>query len=615
MEERIGKFWHKIASHIAQGSYQKKAVYLKDIHHKLQIIFCALGGQRGLFLKIAPLHRHFSKRSFWQRISGEYEKISLAYKDDEAFYLPQQISTFNCKRLNYKLYIWLCATCAVARDNNDTWIKSNQDTTKKVLKKFVGLNATYKELCQAYINERSGLNYINKDEIEQEAAIIKALLVPGSVKNLPIAQTAPAPVILWHHPNPPEDYKESKNKNNQQPKGKTNTKHQKTKKQNNKKYQAKREKFKENKAGIILTRFENIFSHSEYSNNTLKNNEENADNNLNNPDDLDSLSVAEDRGKSGSVKFDLDLPSQAADDAIIKTGELLPEYDYKTKQMQEDYCVVTELCAIKAPPISLPQDLKTLSKKLKAQFQLLAPKREIYKNQTTGDDIDIDSFVDFYSKRRAVKHEQEPKLYTKTLPARRELSCLLLADLSLSTDSSISPTKRVIDVVKNSLYLFAESLTAIEDNFAIYGFSSKNRMMVRFHTIKTFKEKYNDKIRGRINKIKPGFYTRMGAAIRKSTKLLKKTPTEQKLLLILTDGKPNDLDRYDSRYGVEDTRVAIIEAKKEGFIVFCVTIDEAASDYLPYIFGSSNYTLIRSVSHLPLALPMLYAKLKNKQFV
>ena len=159
------------------------------------------------------------------------------------------------------------------------------------------------------------------------------------------------------------------------------------------------------------------------------------------------------------------------------------------------------------------------------------------------------------------------------------------------------------------MFLFSEALAATGDRFALYGFSSLKRENIRYHILKEFEGKYNAEVRGRIAAIKPGFYTRMGAAIRHSAQLLTRQPATQRLLLILTDGKPNDLDQYEGRYGVEDTRVAIHEARQIGLRPFCVTIDEKGSNYLPHLFGVNGYVVIRKPSELPRELPMLYAQL------
>jgi len=101
----------------------------------------------------------------------------------------------------------------------------------------------------------------------------------------------------------------------------------------------------------------------------------------------------------------------------------------------------------------------------------------------------------------------------------------------------------------------------------------------------------------------------MGAAIRQATELLGACKQRRKLLLLVTDGKPNDLDLYEGRYGVEDTRQAVMEARKQGLLPFCITIDREAGDYLPYMFGANGYTLIKEPQQLPFRLPQLYKQL------
>jgi nitric oxide reductase NorD protein len=165
--------------------------------------------------------------------------------------------------------------------------------------------------------------------------------------------------------------------------------------------------------------------------------------------------------------------------------------------------------------------------------------------------------------------------------------------------------------IRDTLHLFADALETAGDRFALYGFSSRHRDHIRFHVLKGFEEKFGSTIRGRIDKLKPGYYTRMGAAIRQSSQLLSRQGGNQKLLLILTDGKPNDLDQYEGRYGVEDTRMAVIEARKMGLRPFCVTIDREGRDYLPHIFGANGYVVIHKPTELPAQLPLLYAQLTH----
>ena len=182
----------------------------------------------------------------------------------------------------------------------------------------------------------------------------------------------------------------------------------------------------------------------------------------------------------------------------------------------------------------------------------------------------------------------------------------------MSTDAPISDSHRIVDVIRDSLLLFSEALTATGDRFGIYGFSSLRRQNIRFHLLKDFNGKYDAAARARILAIKPGFYTRMGAAIRQSASILAEQPASRRLLLIITDGKPNDLDIYDSRYGIEDTRMAVHEARRLGLTPFCVTIDSEAGAYLPYLFGPAGFCVIRKPEELPSRLPLLYVQLTRQ---
>ena len=325
--------------------------------------------------------------------------------------------------------------------------------------------------------------------------------------------------------------------------------------------------------------------------------------------DLDQLSLTRDGQTAKSrVKFDLDLPSAAEDDTPIGPGIALPEWDYRKSLMLEKHCLLQPMIAHDAEPAALPQELAATAKKLRGQFAALAPQRRWLKGQPDGPELDVDACVRNLADR-ASGHTPETGGYLAQARCERDLACLLLADLSMSTDAPISDSHRIIDVIRDSLLLFSEALTATGDRFGIYGFSSLRRQSIRFHLLKDFGKRYDAAARGRILAIKPGYYTRMGAAIRQSASILAEQPANRRLLLIITDGKPNDLDLYDSRYGIEDTRLAVHEARAMGLTPFCVTIDREAGAYLPYLFGPAGFCVIRKPEELSRRLPLLYVQL------
>lgn len=263
-----------------------------------------------------------------------------------------------------------------------------------------------------------------------------------------------------------------------------------------------------------------------------------------------------------------------------------------------------------AKPCELPLALRATARRLRNQFQALTTQRTRLRGQVSGSDLD--ACMRYAAEKSSGVPLAEPGLYIDSRNQQRDLACLLLADLSLSTDAWINNSARVIDVIRDSLYLFGEALAATGDRLALYGFSSVRRDKVRYHLLKGFDERYNNEIRGRLAAMKPGFYTRMGAAIRHLAAILSKQKSSRRLLLIITDGKPNDLDKYEGRYGIEDTRVAITEARRLGLTPFCVTIDQKAGDYLPHLFGASGFVVVRDAAMLPQVLPRLYVQLTGQ---
>ena len=164
---------------------------------------------------------------------------------------------------------------------------------------------------------------------------------------------------------------------------------------------------------------------------------------------------------------------------------------------------------------------------------------------------------------------------------------MLLIDVSASTDSWVGGSLRIIDVEKEALIVLLEALDALGDRHAILSFSGHGPDEVRLLTIKSFQEPASEEVRRRIAALDADRYTRAGAAIRHATALLAAQAAQRRLLLLLSDGKPNDVDEYEGHYGIEDTRQAVAEARLQGLVPFCLTVDRDAPAYLPSIFGGA----------------------------
>ena len=619
MEEWVGAFWDRWITQTARRDHPAAAVELKDIEKTLGVLFRALGGDPGLRVATAADSVHGARRRWLQRIAGTNERVAHAALDHETLRLPPRIAVLPTPTLNRDLYLWLAAQAASAGPALDAssniyaseWIVRSQFATWVTLQRYPGLASRYRQLVEAVLAERIPPEQLPEDEAAQERAVRSALHDPGSVAALPPLTRAKAkavqPVPLWLYPAPPAA--QTTRKPSAQP-AEAGEQAQEQQAQN-KRYQAERTETPENEAPLILLfRAESIFSWAEY----LKVNRAFDDDP--NPDagraaeSLDKLTLTDsDQRVASKVRFDLDLPAAAEDDIVLGPGIPLPEWDWKAHQLKADFCRLQTMVAREAEPQPLPDRLRRHARKLKNQFAALAPVRRWQKAQPEGSELDIDACVRIAADRMAGWHFSGAGAYLNHRPTERDLACLVLADLSLSTDAHANNEQKVIDVIRDSLMLFGEALNATGDQFAFYGFSSLKRSFVRFHEIKRFDRPLDAVARGRIAALKPGYYTRMGAAVRRATQLLDNQPANRRLLLILSDGKPHDIDRYEGRYGIEDTRKALIEAREGGIKPFCVTIDREGANYLPHLFGPAGYTVVRRPEDLPDRLPQLYSQL------
>ena len=242
-----------------------------------------------------------------------------------------------------------------------------------------------------------------------------------------------------------------------------------------------------------------------------------------------------------------------------------------------------------------------LVRRLRDRFERLRARRARLNQQRDGDELDLAACVRAMVDQRT-GHAPDDRLYLAVRPARRGLAICLLIDISGSTDEWIDNRQRVIDVEKVALLLASEALDALGDAYAILTFSGKGRTNVRMRTIKSFEESNGAVIRRRMAALQPEGYTRAGPAIRHAAALLERQPAAHRLLLLISDGKPNDVDGYEGLYGVEDTRQAINEARSRGVYPFCLTIDRHGQEYLSRIFGEAGHAVLRNPSQLPVAL-------------
>ncbi len=610
MEEQVGVLWHRLITRVGTRRYPAAAVSLESMARTLGICFRAFGGDPGLTVRSADATAHGARRSLLARIAGVDDRVALAWRDERALLLPPVIDAFPDPGLNRDLYLWLAALAVGGAEPGDDWLTGNQRLTRLALERFPGLAGRYRRLVAAHCAERPPAQGLPPAEAEAEHLIRQALTEPGTVAALPATRHPPRPVPLWLHPDPPLPLGEAVSAGSDAEQDPSEDA-EPSADLGRRRRQGERVELPEQGRGLVTIRMENILTFGEQIQIDRGTDEEDdLERAAKAADDMDRIAAARDRRSSGArLRFDLDLPAAAEDDLILADGERLPEWDWKAQRLLPDHCRILELLAADAPPRALPAHLQRSARRLRAQFQQLAPARTWLRRRPDGDDLDLDAYLRFAADRHAGGAGDPARLYREQRSGARDLACLLLADLSLSTDTWIDDQGRVIDAIRDSLFLFGESLAATGDRFAMLGFSSRRRDPVRVHRLKGFDEGYGPLVRGRIAAIRPGYYTRLGAGIRHAAGRLSGEGASRRLLLILTDGKPNDLDRYEGRWGIEDTRHAVQEVRRQGLEPFCVTIDPQGNDYLPHLFGNAGYVVIRRAAELPARLPLLYARL------
>jgi len=309
----------------------------------------------------------------------------------------------------------------------------------------------------------------------------------------------------------------------------------------------------------------------------------------------------------------LDQKSQAEDE---ESKGLPPrhyhEWDYNAQHYRPDWVSVYEGLHPKgsaADVDSLLEKHSALAKRLKRILDLIKPQEKVrIRYQEEGSELDLDvairSLIDYKA-----GSQPDPRINMSHRTDGRNIAVSLVLDLSQSlNEKATGSDQTILELSQEAVSLLAWSIEQLGDPLAISGFHSNTRHDVRYYHLKGFSEPWNDEVKSRIAAMEAGYSTRMGAAMRHAGHYLKSQKADKKLMLILTDGEPADIDVDDEQLLIQDTKQAVKELDRDGIFSYCITLDPKADEYVSDIFGGS-YSVIDHVEKLPQKLPELFISL------
>jgi hypothetical protein len=289
------------------------------------------------------------------------------------------------------------------------------------------------------------------------------------------------------------------------------------------------------------------------------------------------------------------------------------EWDYRVQLYRPNWVTLFERRAKKGDP-ELYDRILEANKPIAHRIKQIVDKLQSVGLQRIrriedGDELDLNACVEAITALR-MGQEPDPRITMKNVIKTREVSVVILLDLSESTNELIpGEDKTILEVTQEAAILVSHAINGIGDRFAVHGFSSDGRHDVQYTRFKQFDEPFNADVHARLAGMTGGLSTRMGAAMRHAGHYLEQQSSKQKLLLVITDGEPADIDETDSQYLKQDAKKAVEELQSKGVYSYCLTIDQFADKYVQNIFGQNRYAIVDNVLKLPEKLPTLFANL------
>lgn len=289
------------------------------------------------------------------------------------------------------------------------------------------------------------------------------------------------------------------------------------------------------------------------------------------------------------------------------------EWDFSKRIYKENFCKVYPKSQQKTDPNYYKKTIAKNASTLLGLRKMLTNvnnRMQQQKRQTQGDEFDIDAITDLYIDVHSKRTPSE-NIYISNRKKEKDLSILILLDISLSSDG-YAAGNRVIDVEKEVSILFGEILNEFNIDFSIDSFYSKTRNFSTYLTVKDFDENWNI-AKHKIGAMEPNGYTRIGAALRHAGARLDKRNTKNKWVILISDGKPNDYDKYEGKYGINDVKQALRELNNRNINSYALAIEAQAKYYLPQMFGQNHYQIITTPVELLRSLVQLYEKIKHQK--
>ena len=618
-EETVGNLWHDMASGMGAATrYLDAAVTLSDVRTSLNVLFRGIGGTAGVELSEAPAQLVQHRRSLRRKVATERDKIHVASFDGDRLRLPPSMDCFADPALNKAAYFWLTAMAACAEldtlPNGDidpiafdiAQIGANASATGRVLQRCPGLMQMHAQMV-ALISSQRAVQNLPHTETEIEQAVINTLTdVPCDLPTFDVAprnymQFQPVPIWLrFVKPGTGSAATEAQEANTP-PATAGLTK---------RKLGVRKDRGEANrKDSFILHRFESILSWVESMNLNRSVDDNDDENALKAADDQDEITLSKvDKKAATRLRLHLDLSPADAEHEALAGVTTYPEWDHRSRNYMAGHCRVLE---------ARPQDTTAhfepnarRIREVRRQFEALHPRRVLRPRQIDGQELDLDALIASRAEIAATGQGSD-RIWQSSRQIERDLAVGFLVDTSRSTEAAVGDTS-VIDVARDTLAALAGGIDAAGDRFGIWGFSSLRRDRVFVTRCKGFDETMSHDVIRNIGALRPSHYTRLGAAIRHVSTQLARETAARKLLIVLTDGKPNDLDHYEGQHGIEDSHMAVREARRAGQTLHGVIIDADGQDWFARIFGRGGYSLLPNPARLTRALPDIYRQLTQE---